>query len=135
MFLLSFIPDWFFYSFIAIGFVALLLSKFIPLFYRSLVQIAAVVLIGIGLFMSGAIHNENEWKLKISKLEKDLAEANAKAAVENVKIVEKVVVKKEYYKTKGQDIIQYIDREVVKYNDRCEIPEAFVESHDKAAAK
>lgn len=135
MFLLSFIPDWFFYSFIAIGFVALLLSKFIPLFYRSLVQITAVVLIGIGLFMSGAIHNENEWKLKISKLEKDLAEANAKAAVENVKIVEKVVVKKEYYKTKGQDIIQYIDREVVKYNDRCEIPEAFVEAHDKAATK
>lgn len=135
MFLLSFLPDWFFYALIGIGLVAILFARFIPVFYRSLVQICAAVLIGIGLFMSGAVHNETEWKLKIAKLEKDIEEANAKSAVENVKIVEKVVVKKEYYKTKGQDIIQYVDREIVKYNDRCEIPQAFIEAHDEATKK
>lgn len=135
MFILSFIPDWFFYAMIAVGFIILLGSKFIPIFYRSLVQVLSLGLIAVGLFMSGVIHNENEWKLKLAQLEKDLTEAKAQSAVENIKIVEKVVVQKEYYKTKGQDIIQYIDREVVKYNDRCEIPQAFIEAHDEAAKK
>lgn len=135
MFLIGFLPSWFFYSMIGVGFVTLLLSRFIPIFYRSLVQITAAVLIGIGLFMSGASYNETEWKLKIAKLEKDIEEANARAAVENVKIVEKVVVKKEYYRTKGQNIIEYVDREVIKYNDRCEIPQAFIDAHDEAVKK
>lgn len=133
--IINFIPDWVFYSILGAGIVGLAIARFFPFTYRSLIQAASISLIAIGLFMSGVIHNEKEWKLKLAKLEKDLAEAEAKAAVENVKIVEKVVVKKEYYKTKGNDIIQYVDREIVKYNDRCEIPEEFVIAHDKAAKK
>ena len=133
--IINFIPDWVFYSILGAGIVGLAIARFFPFTYRSLIQAASIALIAIGLFMSGVIHNEKEWKLKLAKLEKDLAEAEAKAAVENVKIVEKVVVKKEYYKTKGNDIIQYVDREIVKYNDRCEIPEEFVIAHDKAAKR
>ncbi len=133
--IIGFIPDWVFYSILGAGIVGLAIARFLPFTYRSLIQAASIALIAIGLFMSGVIHNEKEWKLKLAKLEKDLVEAEAKAAVENVKIVEKVVVKKEYYKTKGNDIIQYVDREIVKYNDRCEIPEEFVIAHDKAAKR
>lgn len=85
--------------------------------------------------MSGAISNDQAWKLKVSELEKKIAEAQVESAKENTKIVEKVVVKREYYKERGNDIIQYVDREVVKYDESCKIPKEFVEAHNKAVVK
>jgi hypothetical protein len=72
-------------------------------------------------------------------METKVAEAEAKAAIENTKIVEKVVKKTEYITRRGQDIVQYVDREVVKYDTKfapggiCEIPKEFIVAHNKAA--
>ena len=85
--------------------------------------------------MSGAISNDDSWKLKVAELEKKVAEAQAESAKENTKIVEKVVVKREYYRERGNDIIKYIDREIVKYDESCKVPKEFVEAHNKAAVK
>ena len=58
---------------------------------------------------------------------------------ENIKIVEKVVNKVQIVKTRGQDIVKYVDREIVKYDTKfapggvCEIPKEFVEAHNRAA--
>jgi hypothetical protein len=65
--------------------------------------------------------------------------AAVESAQENVKIVEKVVKKTEYIKTRGEDIINYIDREVVKYDTKfapggvCEIPKEFIKAINDAA--
>ena len=85
--------------------------------------------------MAGAVHDNNAWKLRVANLEKKVAEASTKSEKENVKIVEKVVVKREYYRVRGNDIIEYVDREVVKYDDKCEVPKEFIEAHNKAATK
>lgn len=85
--------------------------------------------------MSGAISNDEAWKLKVSELEKKIAAAELESAKENTKIVEKVVVKREYYKERGNDVIKYVDREIVKYDETCKIPKEFVEAHNKAAVK
>jgi len=47
--------------------------------------------------------------------------------------VEKVVKKTEYIKTRGKDVVQYIDREVTKYDNTCIIPKEFVKAHNDAA--
>lgn len=81
----------------------------------------------------------NAWQLKVKELEVKLAEAQTKSAKENTKIVEKVVKKTEYIKLRGQDIIKYVDRDIVKYDTKfapggqCEIPKEFIKAHNDAA--
>jgi uncharacterized membrane protein len=140
MWILNFLPDWIFYALFFIGIVGLLATfvmKFIPFVYvyKTPIQVVSVILIAIGTYMSGAISNNEKWEAKVKELEIKLAGAEVAAAKVNTEIVEKVVVKREYYKERGKDVIQYIDREVVKYDERCVIPKEFVEAHNNAATK
>ena len=70
---------------------------------------------------------------KVKELEIKVKESEAKSAEENVKIVEKVVTKTNVIREKGKDVVQYIDREVVKYDSKCEIPKEAVIAVNKAA--
>jgi uncharacterized membrane protein len=140
MWILNFLPDWIFYALFFIGIVGLLATfvmKFIPFVYvyKTPIQVVSVILIAIGTYMSGAISNNEKWEAKVKELEIKLASAEVASAKVNTEIVEKVVVKREYYKERGKDVIQYIDREVVKYDERCVIPKEFVEAHNNAATK
>lgn len=83
--------------------------------------------------MSGAISNEEVWQARVKELEVKLAKAEVESAKENTKIVEKIVKKTEYIKTRGNDIIQYVDREVTKYDEVCRIPPPFIRAHNNAA--
>ena len=85
--------------------------------------------------MLGSIANEEAWQKKVKEVEVKLAEAQAKSAEVNVQIVEKVVVQQKVVRERGQNIVQYVDREVVKYDTRCEIPPPFVDAHNRAAEK
>jgi hypothetical protein len=140
MWILNFLPDWIFYALFFIGIVGLIstfVMKFIPFVYvyRTPIQVVSVILIAIGTYMSGAISNNEKWEAKVKELEIKLAGAEVAAAKVNTEIIEKVVVKREYYKERGKDVIQYIDREVVKYDERCVIPKEFIEAHNNAATK
>ena len=54
---------------------------------------------------------------------------------ENIKLVEKVVTKTQVVKQRGEDIIKYVDKEIVKYDNTCVIPKEFIEAHNRAATK
>jgi hypothetical protein len=140
MWILQWLPYWIFYAvfFIGIlGFIATYLLKFIPIgplyVYRTPIQIVSVLLVVIGTYMSGAISNEEAWQARVKEMEVKVAEAEKKAAKQNVKIVEKVVVKTELIREKGNEIIKYVDREIVKYDSKCEIPKEVVNAVNKAA--
>jgi uncharacterized membrane protein len=140
MWILNFLPDWTFYALFFIGIVGLIATffmKFIPFVYvyKTPIQVVSVILIAIGTYMSGAISNNEKWEAKVKELEIKLAGAEVAAAKVNTEIIEKVVVKREYYKERGKDVIRYIDREVIKYDERCIIPKEFVEAHNNAATK
>ena len=62
-----------------------------------------------------------------------VALAEQQSAKENVRLVEKIVKQTEYIKTRGEDIVKYVDREVVKYDDACKIPQPFIRAHNDAA--
>ena len=139
MWLLSFLPDWWFYALLALGLTGIFVSylmSFIPFvsMYRNLIQATSIVAIVIGTYMTGAISNEDKWQLKIKDLELKLAKAEAQSAEENIKIVEKIIIKKQIVKEKGEEVIKYIDREVVKYDTKfikgedCELPDEFFNS-------
>lgn len=144
MWLLNFLPDWIFYFLIIFSIVGLVavefLSNVIPAFaYRLPVQAALAALLVYGVYMSGAISNEEKWKQRVEDVQKKLVEAENKSAIETVKVVEKVVYEKQIIKQKGDDVIKYIDKEVVKYDTKflpggpCEMPKEFIESINKAA--
>jgi 4-hydroxyphenylpyruvate dioxygenase-like putative hemolysin len=109
--------------------------KFIPIIYmkRLPIQFVSIALISIGAFMSGMAYNEMNWQLKVKEMEAKVAQAEAQAAKENVKIVEKIIVRQEVIREKGDEIIKYIDREIVKFDDKCEIPKEVVNVINKAA--
>lgn len=135
MWLLKFLPDWIFYTILLSGFVGLVTSKFVPIYYRTAVQSLSVGLLVVGIFMAGAIHDNAAWQERVNDLEKKVAEAQAESSKENVKIIEKVVVKREYYTDRKNEVIKFIDREVVKYDESCKVPHEFVEAINKAASK
>ena len=83
--------------------------------------------------MTGAIHNEEAWRARVREMEAKVAEAQVKSAEENVKIVEKVVTKTQVIKEKANEIVKYVDREIVKYDNMCEIPKEFVKAVNDAA--
>jgi hypothetical protein len=70
---------------------------------------------------------------------KDLREkvtvAEEKSVEETVKIETKYINKTQVIRERGEDVIKYIDREVVKYDSTCVIPKEFIEAHNKAAEK
>ena len=142
MWILEWLPNWIFYAILFLGLIGFLITyllKFIPIpaiyMYKAPIQIVSVIMIVIGVYMAGSIANNEAWEAKVKEVQSKLAEAEARGAIETVKIVEKVVVQQKVIKEKGKDIVQYVDREVVKFDNKCEIPPAFVEVHNKAAEK
>ena len=138
MWILKFLPYWIFYAVFFMGLLGLaatFLIRFLPFLYvyKTPLQIGSIVLIVIGTYMSGAISNEEAWQARVKEMEAKVAAAQVESLKENVKIVEKVVKKTEYIKTRGQDITKYVDREIVKYDNTCVIPKEFIKAHNDAA--
>ncbi len=146
MWILNWLPFWFFYAVLGIGLIGLAVTyllRFFPLpaiyIYKTPIQLISVALIAIGTYMSGAISNEEAWIARVQELEAKVEAAQVESVKENVKIETKVVTKTQVIKQRGEDIIQYIDKEIVKYDTKflpggiCEIPKEFIEAHNKAA--
>ena len=139
MWLLNWLPDWIFYAVGLVGLIGLFstyLLRFIPIpaiyMYKTPIQLVSIVLIGFATYMSGGIANEAKWNARVKEVEAKVAAAEVESAKQNVKIIEKVVKKTEYITRKGNDVIQYVDREIVKYDSSCVIPKEFVKAHNDA---
>ena len=144
MWLLSFLPDWWFYALLALGLTGIFVSylmSFIPFvsMYRNLIQVTSIIAIVIGTYMAGAISNEDKWQLRIEDLELKISQSETQSAEENIKIVEKIITKKQIVKEKGEEVIKYINREVIKYDTKfiqgaeCALPNEFFDALNKAA--
>ena len=140
MWLLQFLPDWIYYGILAIGLVGLAVTyllKFIPIpaifIYRTPIQLASVAMIAFGVYMAGAIANEQLWKDRVAQLEKEYAESQVKSEKVTTEVVTKYITKREIIKQRGEDQIRYIDREITKYNEICKLPKDVISVHNEAA--
>jgi hypothetical protein len=141
--MLSFIPDWFWTLVLISGIVGTLATwvlKFIPFVstYRLPIQVASIIALIVGVYFQGVIANEAKWQDKIADLQKQIVEAETKSKETNVVVQEKIVTKTKIIKEKGQDIVNYIDREVVKkeeiikYIEQCPVPKEIIDLHNQA---
>ena len=131
------LPDWISYALIAIGLIgiaATYLLQFFPFvnLYKIPIQLASIAIVILGVYMAGALSNEQEWQDKISNLEKQVEELNVKSEKINTEIVTKYITKQQIIKEKGEEQIRYIDREITKYNDICPLPKEVMIVHNQA---
>ena len=107
--------------------------------YRIPAQVLGIALLVMGVYWRGGYAIEMEWRERVAEVEARVAAAEAKSAEENVKIVTKVVTKTQVIRTRGETITKYIDREIVRYDEKfakggiCEIPQEFIKAHNSAA--
>jgi hypothetical protein len=141
--MLSLIPDWFWTLVLISGIIGTLATwvlKFIPFVstYRLPIQVASIIALVAGVYFQGVIANEAKWQDKIADLQKQIVEAETKSKETNVVVQEKIVTKTKVIKEKGKDIINYVDREVVKkeeiikYIEQCPVPKEIIDLHNQA---
>jgi hypothetical protein len=141
MWLLNFLPDWIFSALFFVGIALYLVTKTVKVLpYSTLIQYGSIALVFIATYFSGSKAMNDQWVKRSHDLELRVKELEAKSAEENVKIVEKVITKQQLVKQRGEDIIKYVDREVVKnqevvkYIEQCpKLPNEIVDTINKAA--
>ena len=144
MWILTWLPDWVTHAIFFAGAAGIFLGfvlTFVPFVkqYKMAIQIASLFVFALGVYLEGAMADNNEWLAKVKELESRVAIAEEKSKTENVKVEEKIIEKTRVVKEKGRDIVQYIDREVIKNNEiikyveNCPVPKEVLNIHNQAA--
>jgi hypothetical protein len=115
--------------------------RFIPFVnqYRIPVQIAGILLLTAGVYFEGGYTTEMAWRERVREVEAKLQAAETRSAEVNTEIVTKLVTQTRVVTQRGQDIVRYVDREVVRdqevirFVENCPIPEIIVNTHNAAA--
>lgn len=115
--------------------------KLIPIInqYRIPAQVLGIALLVVGVYWRGGYAIEQEWRERLAAVEAKVAAAEAQSREVNTKIVTKVVTKTQVIRTRGADIVKYVDREIIKYDTKfapggeCEIPQEFIKALNDAA--
>ena len=137
-FLLSFLPEWVFFLCLVFGVIGVLASfvlTIIPFIknFKLLIQVFSIVLLVIGVWFQGAIANEKIWQSKIIDLELQLAKAESKSLEINIALTEELLkndtLREEVKNAKEKVIVKY----VTKYDNKCELSDAFVRVLDSSA--
>jgi hypothetical protein len=140
MWYLSLLPNAFFHAIVIAGVLAILGSMFLKMVpfvnkYYIPMRIVGFVVFTFGIYFEGGLANEEQWIAKVKEMEAKVAAAEAEGKKETIKIQQKVVVQQKVIREKGEDIVRYIDREIVKYDNSCIIPKEVIDTHNKAAKK
>ena len=115
--------------------------RFIPFVnqYRIPVQIAGILLLTAGVYFEGGYTTEMAWRERVKEVEAKLQVAEKRSAEVNTEIVTKLVTQTRVVTQRGQDIVRYVDREVVRnqeviqFVENCPIPEIIINTHNAAA--
>ena len=142
MWILHFLPDSFILGFcnilLLVGIVATVVGFYahrIPGLwqYQLPFKVAGIALLVLGVYFRGGYAVEAEWRERVAAVEAQLKEAEAKSAQANQQIDTRVQKQVTSIRQRMTYVRQYVDREVVRYNDQCVIPEPFIRAHNDAA--
>ena len=143
MWILHFLPDSFIifvvYAVLALGATLTAVSyliKYIPFIsqYKLPARIAGIMFLICGVYFYGGYSTEMQWRARVAEMQEKVKIVEKKIVVTNTKIQTKVVEKIKVVKEKEKGQIQYIEKEIVKYNDQCTIPKEFVKVLNEASS-
>jgi hypothetical protein len=138
MWILKFLPDWIFYFILLAGLAGIAASfvlKFIPFVstYRVPILWASGIATAFGLYMSGAINNEQAWLARVADLEKKVAAAEIKSAETNTQLVSKLAQQEKLIATRQTELKTRIQQVAVVMDKECTISSEVVSILNDAA--
>ena len=101
--------------------------------YLTFIQILSAVILLSGVYFKGGYQTEADWRAKVAEVEARVEKAEAASKEANTQLAKKSASKVKVIKERGTIVRQFIDREVVKYDDSCKIPDVVVKAHNAAA--
>jgi hypothetical protein len=142
--MLSLLPDWIWTALLVssvVGLLAAWLLQRIPFVsqYRFPIQAISFVSLLASIWFLGAASTNAVWEARVKDAEAKVRLAEEQAKNKTVEVQEKVVTKTRIVKEKGNDIVKYVDREIVKkeeiikYIEQCPVPKEIIDIHNQAA--
>ena len=101
--------------------------------YQLPFKIGGIALLVLGVYFRGGLAVETEWRERVAAVEAQLKIAEEKSTEANRQIDTQVQKQVTSIRQRMTYVRQYVDREVVRYNDQCQIPQPFVDAHNRAA--
>lgn len=138
MWILTWLPDWIFYVLTLVGITGLIIAftigKLIPIEYQLAVKFVSTGACAFGLFMIGAISNEDVWQLKVKEMETAIAKQELAAAEVTHEVITQYVDRVKIVEGKTHEIIKKVPVYITKESDdKCTINNGFVSLHDHAS--
>ena len=136
--ILTFVPAFVFHLALIVGVIGLFVASFLGAFpiikqYKLPIQLIALVLTIGAVFFQGALAYKHSVAVEVAELKLRLQKAETKSVETNTEIVEKIVTDTQIIREKGKTITEYVDREIVKYDNFCELPAEVINAHNMAA--
>ncbi len=148
MFLLHLLPEWMISSVITVllilgivGAVVTLLAPskllaFVPTIaaYFRLIQVLSVVFLIAGVFLSGAYNTEVYWRQKLEAESAKLKIAEAKSALTNEIIKEKIIYKTRIIKERAAAVTSEVNSNaaLTAFDKECPLPDELFKLHNDA---
>lgn len=101
--------------------------------YELAFKIVGIALLVLGVYFRGGVAVEQEWRERVAAVEAQLAIAEKASAAANAQIETRTQQQVAQIRQRMTYVRQYVDREIVRYNDQCQIPEPFIRAHNDAA--
>ena len=142
MWILQFLPDSIILAFCNILLLAGIIATAAGFFAHSIpfvsqyqlpFKIGGILLLVLGVYFRGGVAVETEWRERVAAVEAQLKIAEEKSTEANAQIDTQSQKKTTEIRQRMTYIRQYVDREVVRYNDQCSIPQPFIDTHHRAA--
>jgi hypothetical protein len=136
--ILTFVPTFVFHLALIAAVIGLLVATFLGAFpiisqYKLPIQLVSLILLVGAVFFQGALAYKQSVAVEVAELKLRLKDAEVKSVVTNTEIVEKIVTDTQIIREKGNTITEYVDREIVKYDEKCELPLEVINAHNMAA--
>lgn len=128
------LPDWIWWLLLASGLIGFFLS-YLPQLktYGLVIKSFGLVTIAATIFILGMLYCERAWKAEAAQLQAKVSALAEQSNSMNETIKEKYISKIQVVKVRGEQITNYVGREVAKSDEACLIPPSFVQAHNQAA--
>lgn len=134
--ILKIFPHWLWWLLLITGLSGYFLAHLLPQKqYQLPLKIVGATLVAATIFIFGLKHADNTWQQAANELLAKVQVLEAQSKVVNAEVETKVVTRTQVIKQRGETVVKYIDREVVRLDETCKVPPEFVNAHNQAATK
>lgn len=140
MWILKWLPDFVFYAILLAGLAGIAASfvlKFIPFVstYRIPILWASGIMTAFGLYMAGAIGDNNAWLARVADLEKQVAVAEAKSAAANTELTSKIAQKDREIAAKSAELKNRVAQNAAAMDAQCTVSSSTISILNDAATR